>query len=102
MNEKLISAKEAAGILGITESEVRRLSEKGQLPAYLIGEKFMRFRQAEVLGIKERAEVRSAAADRRPLGERLRDFISFYDYYVVSFLITAAIIGYVIYGIMKK
>ncbi len=48
MPEKLINIKEVAGYLKISEEEVKRLVDTGEIPAYKIGDTFLRFRKEQI------------------------------------------------------
>ncbi len=48
MAEKLLTIREVAQKLGITEREVMELAESGNLPAYKVGGVYLRFKQEQV------------------------------------------------------
>lgn len=52
MPEKLLSIKEVADYLKISEDEVKRLVDKGEIPAYRIGDTFLRFRKEQIDAIR--------------------------------------------------
>ena len=52
MPEKLLSIKEVAEYLKISEEEVKRLVDSGEIPAYKIGDTFLRFRLEQIDAIK--------------------------------------------------
>jgi len=52
MPEKLLSIKEVADYLKISEEEVKRLVDAGEIPAYRIGDTFLRFRKEQIDAIK--------------------------------------------------
>ena len=52
MPEKLISIKEVAEYLKISEEEVKRLFDVGEIPAYKIGDSFLRFRKEHIDAIR--------------------------------------------------
>jgi len=53
MPEKLLSIKEVAEYLKISEEEVKRLVDAGEVPAYKIGDTFLRFRLEQIEAIKD-------------------------------------------------
>jgi len=58
MPEKLLSIKEVAEYLRLSEEEVKRLVDIGEIPAYKIGGSFLRFRKEQIDGIRnEIAEI---------------------------------------------
>jgi len=48
MPEKLLSIKEVAEYLKLSEEEVKRLVDNGVIPAYKIGDTFLRFRKEQI------------------------------------------------------
>ena len=52
MPEKLLSIKEVADYLKISEEEVKRLVDVGEIPAYRIGDTFLRFRKDQIDAIR--------------------------------------------------
>jgi excisionase family DNA binding protein len=52
MPEKLLSIKEVAEYLKLSEEEVKRLVDIGEIPAYKIGGSFLRFRKEQIDGIR--------------------------------------------------
>ena len=52
MPEKLLSIKEVAEYLKVSEEEVKRLVDNGEIPAYKIGDTFLRFRKEQIDAIK--------------------------------------------------
>lgn len=53
MPEHLLNIKEVAEYLGVSEEEVKRLVDMGEMPAYKIGDSFLRFRKEQVDAIKQ-------------------------------------------------
>lgn len=53
MPEKLLSIKEVAEYLKISEEEVKRLVDQGEIPAYRIGDTFLRFRKEQIDAIRD-------------------------------------------------
>lgn len=52
MPEKLMNIQEVAGYLGVSEEEVKRLVDRGDIPAYRIGGSFLRFRKEQLDAIR--------------------------------------------------
>ncbi len=87
--EKLWTTAEVARHLQITESEVEQLVRDGTLTGYRLGGKFLRFEPQQVKALKEVFTPDPGRAvgqvhRRNRWLERLRDFIYFYDFYLVS------------------
>lgn len=132
MPEKLLSIKEVAEYLKVSEDEIKRLVDTGIIPAYRIGGSFLRFRREQIDGIM--SEINRAEGEEPERGkvkldghghpthpytdlerdikkkepvvrqydytaaERIRDFIYFYDFYIISF----AVIFTLIYLIFRR
>ncbi|MDD5428127.1 MAG: helix-turn-helix domain-containing protein [Candidatus Omnitrophica bacterium] len=69
MPEKLLSIKEVADYLKIPEEEVKRLVDVGEIPAYKIGDTFLRFRKEQIDAIRsEISEIETKEPERaRPV-----------------------------------
>lgn len=52
MPEKLMSISEVAEYLKLSEDEIKRLVDMGEIPAYRIGGSFLRFRKEQIEAIK--------------------------------------------------
>lgn len=131
MSEKLLSIREVADHLKVSEEEVKRLVDIGEIPAYKIGGTFLRFRREQIEAIKNEIEeveemnpelarpvlddlgkpthhltdmeieikTREPAARQYDytFAEKIRDFVYFYDFYVLSFIM----IGVLLFMIFK-
>lgn len=65
MPEHLLNIKEVAEYLGVSEEEVKRLVDIGEIPAYKIGDSFLRFRKEQVDAVKrEVSDVEMKDPDR--------------------------------------
>lgn len=112
MPEKLITVKEAAAFLGIPRTKIRELVASGELPAYKIGGKFIRFRKEQVEAIRQEILTRIGsaipkAAPRegiKPLPEaeysesyrdKVLDFFYFNDFYLVCGGVTLLILFFI-------
>lgn len=58
MGEKLLTIKEASEYLGISEEEVKCLVDNDEIPAYKVGNTFLRFRKEQLDAV--RSEVAEA------------------------------------------
>ena len=99
--EKLWTTSEVASFLSITERDVEELVRQGVLTAYQLGGRFLRFRPQQVEAIKGKVRFRptakhSGAAVTRSPGQRLRDFVYFYDFYIISATLLACMVVYLI------
>ena len=64
MPEKLLTIREVADYLRISEEEVKRLVDVGEIPAYKIGGTFLRFRKEQIDAVK--AEVSAFEKETHP------------------------------------
>ena len=111
MPEKLLTTQEAASYLNVTEEEVVKLSQKGELPAYSIGGAFLRFRREQLDAIRKEILPRKAQAtpveagpkrasafchveepSQESFSDALADFFYFKDFYIVSAVIAAGLL----------
>ncbi len=94
--EKLWTATEVAQYLGITEADVEQLAREGRLTGYKLGGQFLRFRPEQAEALKTRMAFRPVRATvrRRSRVDRLREAVYFYDFYLVSAGLLAAVAVY--------
>jgi len=71
MPEKLLSIKEVADYLKISEEEVKRLVDSGEIPAYRIGDTFLRFRKEQIDAIRSEIDEieREEPAPQKPAAD---------------------------------
>ncbi|HOW42898.1 MAG TPA: helix-turn-helix domain-containing protein [Candidatus Omnitrophota bacterium] len=96
--DKLLTVREVAHVLNITEKEVIDLAESGAIPAYNVGGVYIRFKQHQVEEFKKHNKTVPARTEEYTLKDKLFDFIYFNDFYLVSFLLILALL----YVIFKK
>jgi len=100
MPEKLLTIDETSRLLGISEQEVKGLVQKGELPAYRVGGRFLRFRREQIEAIRNEILTRTAGTSERvvkefprsrseavypeSLADRVLDFFYFNDFYIIA------------------
>jgi excisionase family DNA binding protein len=98
--EKLWTTQEVAQCLGIEEADVEQLMRQGKLTAYRLGGQFLRFKPGQVEALKGTLRFRRRSLTQTRPGEswvtRLRDLVYFYDFYVVSASLLAALVVYLV------
>ena len=99
--EKLWTTAEAARYLGINEVDVEQLVREGRLTGYKLGGQFLRFKPGQVEALK--GTIRFRPNPGRPRGAagaswvgRAREFLYFYDFYVVSAALLALLVVYLL------
>ena len=91
MKEKLLTTREASYVLGISEKDIIDLSDTNLIPHFKLGGEFLRFKKDDVLKIKPAIKKRYNLPERKSRHiERVREFIYFNDFYLIS---AAIIIG---------
>ena len=98
--EKLWTMAETAKYLGVNEADVEGLVREGVLTGYKLGGQYLRFRPDQVKSVKATVRFRknTAAPQRSPdrWSQQVRDFIYFYDFYLVSATLLAVLVIYLI------
>lgn len=104
---KLLTLKEAADLLQLSEEEVRDFVAQGKIPAYKLGGKFLRFKKEQIEALRERIQIlkwksaleSSAVARDEDKGvvrysawERIRDFVYFNDFYFIAVILIAILL----------
>lgn len=105
--EKLLTIREVAAILGVSEKEVMDYAESGLMPAYKVGGAYLRFKHKEVEHFRK---SRKAAAGKlnhpdsqgwaqagpesgeHAFLDRVIDFFYFNDFYILSFVLIALLL----------
>ena len=95
MSEKLLTIREVAALLGLTEKEVIDLAESEVIPAYKVGGVYLRFRRDQV---EEYKRAHRPAHKKHPvaIAERLSDFWYFNDFYIFALIIIIVLVYCVI------
>ena len=102
--EKLWTTSEAAKFLGLQDADIDRLVKDGKLTGYKLAGQFVRFKPDQIKALKDSGAVRIAAPalvavagpSAEPWQNRLRDLWYFYDFYLLSFVLLAALVIYLI------
>jgi len=98
MSEKLLTIREVSHILGISEKEVVDLAEQGKIPAYKVGGVYLRFRRDQIEEMRRKfVHPHISHPQKYNFAERVRDFVFYNDFYIIS----AVIILIIIYIIFK-
>lgn len=113
MSDRLLTQQEAAALLDISEEELTRLVEKGEVSAYQIGGMYLRFKEDQIRAFKEMSKVDSPvpgrlrpsdspesdiSEDKGSFFSKIGDFLYFNDFYIIS----AFIIMGLVYIILKS
>lgn len=95
--ERLLNINEAAEYLELSPEEIRKLVDKGEIPAYQIGGVFLRFKKSQIEAVKKKGiyEKRPQAFPSEgdySFRERFKDFLYFNDFYIISIIIILIIL----------
>lgn len=96
--EKLLTIREAAKELGMTEKEIMDLAEDGVLPAYKVGGVYLRFKKEQVENYMRRAHIvdrKKTLLQNYPLNHRIADFFYFNDFYIFAASIILIMLFYI-------
>ncbi|OGB82568.1 MAG: hypothetical protein A2535_14555 [Burkholderiales bacterium RIFOXYD2_FULL_59_8] len=101
MAEKLLTIREVAYALSLSEKEVIDLSEEGKIPAYKVGGLYLRFQKDQIDQYKVKIDTVTHRVSIKPqftFSERLKDFFYFYDFYLLSGILIAILLAIIIRG----
>ena len=90
VEDKLLTIRDAALALGISEQAVIDLAESGELPAYKVGGVYLRFKREQLEEFKRlnKSLIVSPTESENPsFKEKISDFFYFYDFYILTILI---------------
>lgn len=93
LKEKYLSHDEASDYLKVREPELDKIVARGDISAYKIGGKYIRYKKDDVIRLK----AKLAAKRKGSIFERFEDFL-----YFNSFYITAGIIAVIMMFVILK
>lgn len=97
MMKKLLTYKEAADYLGVSEGELQDIVAENKLPAYKIGGVYTRFKLDDLSSFRRRVSLEAGQKkDRDSVIDRVKDFFYFNDFYILCGM-AVAIILYLIF-----
>jgi excisionase family DNA binding protein len=97
--EKMLTVRDVALLLGVSEKDVLDLTGNGTIPGYKVGGVYLRFKKDQVEQYKKNQSLlKPKAVKEEPEGLRSRfgDFFYFNDFYIFA-LIFVVILGYLVY-----
>ena len=97
--EKMLTVRDVAIMLGVSERDVLDLTENGAIPGYKVGGVYLRFKKEQVEQYKKKQSLRepkAAEKESEGLGSRIHDFFYFNDFYIFA-LIFIILLGYLVY-----
>ena len=93
-----VSVRETAQLLGVTEKKVMDLIDQRKLQAYRIADRFLRLKKSEVMDLRNAGEVpKENIQFAYTKAERLRDFLYFNDFYLITFSLMLVLLYIILY-----
>jgi excisionase family DNA binding protein len=86
-DEKLLTVREVALMLRITEKEVTDLADRGSIPAYKVGGVYLRFKRQQIDEFIKTSNIELTPKLDYSVKDKLLDFYYFYDFYIFSFIV---------------
>lgn len=114
MPEKLLSIKELAAYLDISEDKIQKLVDERVIPAYKIDGSYLRFRKEQIDAIKDeilkdpflaaptykvKVDLATKAAkieSTESFSDKITDFIYFNDFYILSLILIALTVYFIV------
>ena len=97
--EKLLTVREVAVTLGISERDVVNLAENATIPAYKIGGVYLRFKKDQVLAYRKTMSAhKNTPALIYPLTDRIGDFLYFNDFYIGAAILIVILLIVILKG----
>ncbi len=97
MTSKLLTIREAANYLNVTEKEVVDLAESGVIPAYKVGGVYLRFKKEQLDLVKDKIKPnQSLVSIEGTFTERVRDFIYHNDFYIFSLILIFLLLYFIV------
>ena len=97
MTGKLLTIRDVAHYLNVTEKEVIELAESGAIPAYKVGGVYLRFKKEQIDGVKDKIKPNQALVSiEGTAGERLRDFVYHNDFYILSLIVIFFLLYFIV------
>jgi excisionase family DNA binding protein len=98
--EKMLTVRDVAILLGVSEKDVLDLTENGRLPGYKVGGVYLRFKKEQVEQYKKEQHGLSSKTVKEEKTEtltgRISDFFYFNDFYLFA-LFLVVLLGYLVY-----
>jgi excisionase family DNA binding protein len=97
--EKMLTVRDVAILLGVTEKDVLDLTESGLIPGYKVGGVYLRFKKEQVDQYqKNQSHLKPdpAKVASGNIADNIHDFFYFNDFYIFA-LIFIILLGYLVY-----
>lgn len=93
----MLTLEEVKRFLEVEQNEVEKYLSQGKLRAYKIGGTYIRFRKEEVINLRYEVRPLKTQLPKKPgLLGRIMEFWRFNNFYILSILIVAGILYYLL------
>ena len=95
----MLTVRDVASLLAISEKDVLDLTENGALPGYKVGGVYLRFKKEQVEQYKKSQSHLKAKPEKSEIGglaSSIHDFFYFNDFYIFA-LCFIILLGYLVY-----
>ena len=97
MKENLLATREVSRILGISEKDIIEIANSKHIPHFKVAGEFLRFKKQDILKIRPAIKRRFNLTERkRYYPERIREFVYFNDFYIVSAIIITSLVWIIV------
>ncbi|MFA5092981.1 MAG: helix-turn-helix domain-containing protein [Candidatus Omnitrophota bacterium] len=97
--EKLLTVRDVATLLGVTEKDVLDLTESGVIPGYKIGGLYLRFKKEQVEQYQKNQQTlhpNKNKTESQDSSSKFSDFLYFNDFYILAAALII-VFGYLVY-----
>jgi excisionase family DNA binding protein len=97
--EKMLTVRDVAIVLGISEKDVLDLTESGMIPGYKVAGVYLRFKKEQVEQYRKnqsRLKPKEMKKESVGFGSKVGDFFYFNDFYIFA-LTFIILLGYLVY-----
>lgn len=100
--EKLLTVREVASYLSISEKEVVELAEKGSIPGYKVGGVYLRFKKEQVQNFKKSSNAPTPKVailkQKYTFRDWVSDFFYFNDFYILAVILVTLLLIIIFQG----
>jgi excisionase family DNA binding protein len=97
MTSKLLTIREVAQVLNLTEKEVIEFAQSGVIPAYKVGGIYLRFKREQLEEVRSRIKPnQSLVAIEGTTAEKILDFVYHNDFYLVSLIVILSLLYFIV------
>lgn len=94
MPQGLLNRAEVINYLGCDSKTLNKLIKKKKIALYKIAGQYERFNKDEIVRLRQAGGLKPKKPVSRGVGDRIIDFWQYNNFYIVTFVILAAVIYY--------